>query len=178
MSIRTVSKGKDIWFFFRGFLTDDILSGIPNAFKLRLSCDDVDKQTAKSAFYIFVELIQNIVRYSAKSEVIESPWQTEELKFGTFAVGRGKKRIFLSSENLIENDKVSALRNQLSEIEALDDDGRKRLYKEMLRKKPPKGSKGAGVGFVEIARKATLGFEYSFVDVDENFSQFTFTAYL
>ena len=44
----------------------------------------------------------------------------------------------------------------------------KALYKEQLRAEPEKGSKGAGLGFMEIARRASKPIEFDFTDVDDN----------
>lgn len=178
MSTSTDIDNRDIWFFFRGYLTEDIFGGVATSLKSRLSNDDVDKKVARGSFYIFVELVQNILRYSDERETVVSPADAKELRFGMFAVGRHKEGMFVTTENLIKVERIEALKAQLSKIQALDADGLKQLYKNSLRKEPPQGSKGAGVGFVEIARKATLGFEFSFADVDDKYSNFTFTAYL
>ena len=41
------------------------------------------------------------------------------------------------------------------------------LYKEQLRAEPEEGSKGAGLGFMEIARRASKPIEFDFTDVDD-----------
>ena len=41
------------------------------------------------------------------------------------------------------------------------------MYKEQLRAEPEEGSKGAGLGFMEIARRASKPIEFDFTDVDE-----------
>jgi hypothetical protein len=178
MSIRRILKDKQVWFHYEGYITEDILSGTTNALKLRLSCDDIDMNVAKSGFYIFVELVQNIIRYSAYGETITSVWGAEDLKFGTFVIGRGPDNIMISSENLIETTNTKPLDDHLAHLKGLSADDLKQLYKDILRKAPHPDSKGAGVGFIEIARKATLGFEYSFTEIDENFSKFIYTAYV
>ena len=52
-------------------------------------------------------------------------------------------------------------------IQGLDKKALKALYKQTLRDGPPEGSKGAGIGFVEIALRATKGFEFEFQDSDD-----------
>lgn len=174
----TAVEKQDVWFFFRGYVTEEILSGTALALKKRLSCEDVDNRIAKSTFFIFVELAQNILRYSAETKSVDTDSGPEEIRFGEVAVGLREGRIFVSSVNLIESGKVPGLKSKLAAIEALDAEGRKRLYKDTLRAAPPEGSKGAGVGFVEIARRATSGFEYSFAEAGDEFSYFSFGAYL
>ena len=41
------------------------------------------------------------------------------------------------------------------------------LYKEQLRADPEEGSKGAGLGFMEIARRASKPIEFDFTDLGD-----------
>ena len=43
----------------------------------------------------------------------------------------------------------------------------KALYKEQLRAEPEDGSKGAGLGFMEIARRASKPIEFDFTDLGD-----------
>ena len=47
------------------------------------------------------------------------------------------------------------------------------LYKEQLRADPEEGSKGAGLGLMEIARRASKPIEFDFADVDDEHAFFT-----
>jgi uncharacterized protein DUF6272 len=51
------------------------------------------------------------------------------------------------------------------------------LYKEQLPAEPEQGSqKGAGLGFMEIARRATKPIEFDFTDVDRDHAFFALKA--
>ncbi len=50
------------------------------------------------------------------------------------------------------------------------------LYKEQLRGDPEEGSKGAGLGFMEIARRASKPIEFDFIDFDDKHAFFTLKA--
>ena len=50
------------------------------------------------------------------------------------------------------------------------------LHKEQLRAEPEEGSKGAGLGFMEIARRASKPIEFDFADVDGDYAFFTLKA--
>ncbi len=49
----------------------------------------------------------------------------------------------------------------------------KALYKEQLRAEPEEGSKGAGLGFMEIARRASKPIEFDFADVRQRPTRFS-----
>jgi hypothetical protein len=57
-----------------------------------------------------------------------------------------------------------------------DDVKTEAMYKETLKSEPEEGSKGAGVGFIEIARRASKPIEFDFADVDDRFSFFALEA--
>jgi len=58
----------------------------------------------------------------------------------------------------------------------MNKDELKVLYKEQLRAEPEAGSKGAGLGFMEIARRATKPIEFDFADLDANHAFFALKA--
>lgn len=157
-------SGRDqekLWLSFHGQFTEDTLLAVANDFKEKLIENDVEKKISRSSFYIFVELAQNILRYSAEIDVTDHPAGPQPIRIGTIAAGCDDERIFIHTDNLIQADKVDFLQHHLDRINGLDADGRKKLFKDILRNEVPEGSKGAGVGFVEIARKASSGVEYA-----------------
>ena len=78
--------------------------------------------------------------------------------------------------NLIQRSDVERLRVKLSRIRDMSKDELKVLYKEQLRAEPEEGSKGAGLGFMEIARRASKPIEFDFTDVDANHAFFALKA--
>ena len=61
----------------------------------------------------------------------------------------------------------SACMRALSRIREMSKDELKALYKEQLRADPEEGSKGAGLGFMEIARRASKPIEFDFTDLGD-----------
>ena len=102
----------------------------------------------------------------------------KDLRYGILTIGRLEDSFFVSCGNLIENQDVERLRAALSEVQSLDKEGLKALYKETLRGVTPEGSKGAGVGFIDIARRASNGFDFDFQSVDDKHSFFCLKAFV
>lgn len=65
-----------------------------------------------------------------------------------------------------------------SKNKGLDREGLKALWKETLKGDTPTGSKGAGVGFIDIARRARGGVEFDFLRLDDENTFFTVKAYI
>ena len=78
--------------------------------------------------------------------------------------------------NLVERSDVERLRAKLSRIRDMSKDELRALYKEQLRAEPEAGSKGAGLGFMEIARRASKPIEFDFTDVDATHAFFALKA--
>jgi hypothetical protein len=71
---------------------------------------------------------------------------------------------------------VDRLNARLSRIRDMSKDELKALYKEQLRAEPEIGSKGAGLGFMEIARRASKPLEFDFTTLDNNRAFFALKA--
>lgn len=175
---REYLQEKGIIFCYSGYITEDVLSGIGNAVKKKLEHEDADKRTSRGLFSIFVEQVQNVIRYSAEGEPTDVSSKAKDLRYGVLTVGKIDQHYFVSCGNLIVQKDVERLRKSLGHIQNLDKDGLKALYKETLKGETPEGSKGAGVGFIDIARRAENGFEFDFAKVDEDHSYFCLKAYI
>jgi len=155
-------------FCFTGFMTEEVLSGIAQALKKKLELEKVDINTAKGIFSIVIELSQNIIRYSAEHKSSQAEHHNIDLRYGVLAVGHDENHHYVVCGNIVHKEDSERLSNSLVHIKGLDKKELKDLYKKTLREGPPEGSKGAGVGFVEIAMRATQGFEFDFQDTDES----------
>lgn len=102
-------------------------------------------------FATFVELGQNIARYSA----VQSGPPGEERGAGVMTVSRTPEgRIAVKAENPVTPDAAAALAAQVEGLASLDADALKRLHRDRRRGLPPPGSIGAGLGLIELARHA------------------------
>ncbi len=172
---RNYLQDEGIMFCYSGYMTEDILSGIGDAIKKKLSMDSADKATVRGVFSIFVEQVQNVIRYSAERETHD---ERTELSYGVLTVGKTGDHFFVSCGNAVESKDANRLKEQLEMIQSLDREGLKILYKETLRGETPEGSKGAGVGFIDIARRARQGFDFDFIETEGARAFFTMKAYI
>ena len=66
MDLRATLHKQGIIFAYSGYVTEPVLSGVGEALKQKLTIDDADTKTLRSVFAVFVEQMQNIIRYSAE----------------------------------------------------------------------------------------------------------------
>jgi len=82
----------------------------------------------------------------------------------------------VTTGNVINNDKIPKLREILENINSLDQDGLKTLYKQQMREGRLSDRGGAGLGFIDIARKTGQKLIYSFLTINEKRSFFVLTS--
>jgi len=166
-----------IVFCYSGYMTEDILLSIGTTLRQKMELVKADKSAARAIFAIFVEEAQNVIRYSSGVLTDDAP-STVELRRGFLAVGKNNDNYFVSCGNLILQSDVERLRTHLEQIKSMDQAELKKFYKEVLKGKVPEGSKGAGVGFVDIARRAKNGFEFDFKNTDNEYAYFFLKAFI
>ena len=66
MDLRGMLHSQGVIFAYSGYVTEPVLSGVGEALKQKLTIDDADTKTMRSVFAVFVEQMQNIIRYSAE----------------------------------------------------------------------------------------------------------------
>jgi len=175
--IRSILRKQGIIFAYSGYVTETVLSGVGEAIKRKLTLDDADTKTLRSVFAVFVEQMQNMIRYSAE-RVPNSPTAPSlvEIRYGVLTIGREGDDYVIHAGNLVERSDVERLRKRLSQIRDMNKEELRALHKEQLRADPEEGSKGAGLGFMEIARRSSKPIEFDFVDVDDKHAFFTLKA--
>jgi hypothetical protein len=158
---------------YSGYLTEAILESIGTTLRAKLEIDMTDRKLARTLFSVFVEQVQNVVRYSAEVEVGSGP---TELRYGLVAVGKDEGGHFVAVGNLMPTADVPRLRDGLIVIQKLDKRALTVRYREVLKAAPPEGSKGAGAGCTHIARLASRGIEFGFRETDNGLSFFGLKA--
>ncbi|CAK0764431.1 conserved hypothetical protein [uncultured Gammaproteobacteria bacterium] len=178
MQFREKLTSEGVLFGYCGYITEEVLASIGDAVRDKLALENTEQQVARGLFSIFVEQVQNVIRYSVEKQEGALDERTVDLRHGVLAVGKKDGGYYVSCGNAISNGDVSRLRDGLAHIKSLDRKELKALHKEVLKGKTPEGSKGAGVGFIDIARLATRGFEFDFLEMNEEHSYFVLKAYL
>lgn len=176
--LRKIFSKEGVVFCYSGYMTENILLSIGSAIKQKLAKNKTDKKVARSVFSVFVEQVQNIIRYSMEKDPAEEN-EDSGLRYGLLMVGcDSNNNYFVSCGNMVEHKDVDRLTNNLTHIQSLDHEQLKALHKETLRGETPEYSKGAGVGFIDIARHATRGFDFSFTDYSDKYAFFSIKAHI
>jgi len=169
-TLKDMIEAKNVIFCYNGYLSQEIIVAVSSMIKGKLSSDETKMGISQKVLYMFVEQAQNITRYSP--DQIQNPDQAS-MSYGSVAIGTEGDKFYIMCSNRIEKTKVAALKEKLDLISSMSPDELKALYKEKMRSEAEEGSKGASVGFIEMARKSSEPIEFDFLEDDETYDYFT-----
>ncbi|MFH1118113.1 MAG: SiaB family protein kinase [Pseudomonadota bacterium] len=165
-----------IIFCFCGSASQSIVEGIGETLWHRMEIEGHEISVIGKVFPIFVEQMQNIVSHSADRINAEND-HSEELRFGIVIVGIEDGRFYVRCGNYVENEKAKDLNSKLRTLQSMDKEQLKAHFKEQRKAAKAKGSeKGSGLGFIEMARKASEPLDFEITPVDEERSFFSLTT--
>ncbi len=175
--LRTIMQGNGVIFAYSGYVTEQVLAGVGEAIKQKMTIEDADRKTMRSVFAVFVEQMQNIIRYSAeKIPPGATADAVNELRYGILTVGQDETGYIVHAGNLIEQSDTDRLRTRLAMLQTMSRDELKSAYKMQLKAGPDEFSKGAGIGFIEIARRASEPIDFDITDIDDKHAFFALRA--
>lgn len=153
-------------FYYVGYFSQHIVAAMADAVKLQLEVAGVPAPTRRKLFSSFVEMAQNIIHYSADT-LTPASQDNGELRHGSVCIRRESEGGFLLlCANPIEPMVADALRAKLDTLRNMTMEEIKLAYRQTLRDETPEGSKGAGMGFLTVARDARQPLEFDFDSAD------------
>jgi len=163
-------KDNQIIFSFSGPLSQAVLESFVETIRQKLYMDDTGSGTIQRVFSIFVEQAQNILNYS-EERTPASAEREQDIRAGVLLLGTEGPHHFVCCGNYIASADVEALTRELDLIRSLPPDGIKKLYRERRRADAAPKSAGAGLGLIEMARRAAgpLAFDINPIDAQMAF---------
>jgi len=156
---------------FSGRFSQEIIEELGDAVKKYLETESISQKDTYNVFSVFIEQTQNIKNYSALKN--NCSVRAKIANSGIVTIGKSDTGHFVSSGNIMESTDAYALAQKLDIISSLDRAGLKKLYKEQMKKEMLPESTGAGLGLIDMARKASRPLQYSINKLDEEFHFFT-----
>ena len=152
---------RNIIFYYFGYFSQHIVQAMADAVRLQLEQAEAAATTRRKIFSSFVEMAQNITHYSIDSLTPE-PLRDKQMRQGSVCIGVENSHYYLLSANPVAAESVEALRAKLEPLRSMTLEDIKKAYRETLRTAEPEGSKGAGLGFLTVARDASAPLEFEF----------------
>lgn len=165
-------KKEKIIFCYSGPISHITIEGIGSTLRLDLEMEDAGMSTSQKIFSVFIEQMQNILNYSEEKIINDSELE-KELRIGVLVIGQEDNNFYVYCGNKIYSKDEEKIQRKIDEISGLNQEELKALYKQRRKTEPQEGSKGAGLGLIEMARKSGVPLESSFKKIDEEFSFFS-----
>ncbi len=161
---------RDFEYVYRGYFNHNITKKI-----LVLADKSIAKVTGetqatlqKRIYYIMVEGLQNITHH--QDEIAND--RNFDKYPGLFAIQKSGEKYFITTGNIIANDKVDDLKSRLDVINSLDREELKKYHREILTGGTISDKGGAGLGLIEMSRKSGSKLHYKFEKLDDEYTYF------
>lgn len=163
----TLMNEKDIMLAYCGEFSQELNKTLLSFTERKFISENVEDNTRRKIFNIMVEMLQNMsknrIEKAGNSPVTDS----------VFIIGANADDYLLISSNPIKNDNIGLLKARLDQVNSLDREGLKQLYKDVRLNASFSEKAGAGIGIIDIARKSEKKLEYRFEKTDADYSVFS-----
>lgn len=140
----------------------------------RLDFDSMSFSASQSVFSVFVEQMNNMLQYSMEKKSFElKDGDAVDVSKGTFILGFRDKTYFIYTGNLLKDSSAAILKERIDYLNSLEKKDLRKYYKERMKAENDNPeSKGAGLGLIEVARRATSKIAYEFQPRGEGMQYF------
>jgi len=149
---------------YEGEFTQEITKSILAMAERNMDSTGEESSIKRKVFNVMVESLQNIVKHADNNGKASHS--------AVFMVGKQKEQYTIISGNPIDNDVIAIVKEKIDKVNVLDKDGLKAYYKEIIKNTKISEKGGAGLGFVDMARKSGQPLVYDFQDMGNGQSFF------
>lgn len=164
---KTLSE-QNIILVYEGEFSQEITKSVLSMAEKNMDTTNEEVNVKKKVFNVMVECLQNICKHSE-----EFGADNDDFNTAIFMIGKEHETYKITSGNVIYNNKVEGLKAKLEKINSLDKEGLKEYYKNTLSNSELSDKGGAGLGFIDMARKSGQKLAFEFVKIDEQISFFS-----
>lgn len=148
---------------YEGEINQQLVKALTTMAEKKLDKADENLIVKKRVYHVMVECLQNIDKHSDNHETGEPLVPGS----GIVMVGKNKDHHFIATGNIISNERIVELRSLLDAINNLNKEELKAMYKKQIRESRISDKGGAGLGFIDIAKKTGQKIIYHFEPVND-----------
>ncbi len=191
--------------YFNGPISQSVVEGIGDMMRRKMAYEENGMQLAQKVFAVLVEQMQNVICYAkehegppAEKEKDDAGWCGNAsgvavgacqafgnpasagpgMGTGQIMVGREGEQFYVSCGNPVNRKREARIKERIDTINSMSREELKAYYKEQRRKGPDEDSCGAGLGFIEMARKASRPLQYRFDPISDSMSFFAVKVHI
>ena len=153
-------------YIYRGKFTQNITDHILFLAEDNLEKEEQSSKIKKRVYSIMVECLQNVTRHQNET-------QGDSIdNMGLFVIQKKDEKYYITTGNLVEKENIPNISKLIEKINGLEKDELKNYYKEVLDGGSLSDKGGAGLGFIDMARKSGNKLSYTFKEISDNYSYF------
>jgi len=161
--MRNKMQKEHLMFVYRGLVTNENSVPLLMLIEREMESAVYGMVGRKRLFMFVVESLQNVAKHSDFPEMTNMSLVVYSKIEGGYTVTTG---------NVISSDNVEELKKRLEEINKLDPEEIRNVYRQMLSNTAFSDKGGAGLGLIEMARKTGNKLDYDFLQIDKESSYF------
>ena len=158
---------------FNGPFSHSIIEEIGKAVRSHLAAENIAQKAVLDVFAVYIELAQNVRNYLKLRGITP-----HEAMSSIITIAKKDAGYAVSSGNIVLTADGEALRLRIEEINRMAPEEMKRHYREWLCRDVMPGALGAGLGFLEIAKRSSEKIGFSIRTIDDTYGFFTLTAFI
>ncbi|MGD0756701.1 MAG: SiaB family protein kinase [Bacteroidales bacterium] len=161
--IRDKMMKERLMFVYRGVVTNENSVPLLMLLEKEMENSEFGFVGRKRLFMFVLESLQNVSRHSDKNRYADMSLVIYSKTDNGYTVTTG---------NVLPSANINNLKSKLDEINNLQADEIRNVYRQMLSNSEFSDKGGAGLGLIEMAKKTGNKLDYDFVPLDEEFSYF------
>lgn len=155
-------KEEVILSYYGPFLQENI-EGMGKVLRKSLTAMEIEFSIMQAVFSVYVEMSHNILHHSCRNQC------------GSLEIRKVGDTIVVESGNCVTNQQKEGLVKRLEELNRLNKVELRKAYLEQRKKEGGESESCAGLGLIEIAKRALGPLEYQF---EQEGSQFVFRLFV
>ncbi|MFQ3580016.1 MAG: SiaB family protein kinase [Bacteroidales bacterium] len=154
------SSGIDLVYF--GEFSHQITKMFASMADNRMEQNEEESSIKRRVYHVLVETLQNLNKHS--------DWLSDKRNIGSglFIIGKKNESYYIITSNKVSNEKKIILEEQMVSITNATEEELKEMYKRQLKDGRISEKGGAGLGLIDIARKANGNLRHEFLNLDED----------
>jgi hypothetical protein len=160
----------NILLFYEGEVNHEITKALTFTTERHISESGSSRLTQKKVFNAMIECLQNIDKHS-----LETPADYNNVsKKGSVLVAEDMKSYFILAGNPVDYSQKESLTSIINNLNQKEKEELRHLYKIQLENGKLSEKGGAGLGFIDMARKSGNNIQFSFYPINEKLLFFVY----
>jgi len=154
----TLQRQSAVELFYTGYFSQQHIVSMGDVMRTWLDKHEASSATRRKLFSVFIEMGQNIVRYSSDERFLCTG--QDELRYGSLCFHTDQANYYLETANLVGPEESSLLKTNLEVLRTMTQAEIRNAWKQESGRNPPATSKGANIGLLTMARDTSEPLEY------------------